>query len=293
MKREGGTMNDRTTQHVSALVLILALMVSSTVCVLGMPSYDSDGRNGVTPTDTAPPATEMHCSAPASDDDLGLDVCWSSRVELPQELATIAIEMADLDANYSDWVVGDVSEKIANGRLNRGESTTVELEVDWSAYSYQSSEMFYVYGRGDDGSTFAEVVKVHFHNPGASTPYPTMSCGYARFAVTTAPAVSIEYPDSSFSVGIANEGVFECGDLDWSIVEPSLQRGVLSCSPANGVLEGAQDYKEPNTEEIQCSVDWGGVTPGRAGDYFLVLFSYPRVNGTDSIHLIRVRAARP
>jgi hypothetical protein len=201
--------------------------------------------------------------------------------------------MTDPDANYSDWVLGDASEEIASGRLSSGESTTVELAADWATYPYQSSRMFYVYGRGDDGSTFAEVVKVNFYNPDASTPYPTMSCGFASFAVTTAPTISVEHPDSSFSVGIANEGIFECGDLDWWIVAPSLQRGALVCSPVSGALEGTQDYNEPNTEEIQCSVDWDGLTPEQTGDYFLVLFSYPRVNGTDSVHLIRVRIARP
>lgn len=286
-------MNDWMTRHVSAIVLILVLMLGSTACILGLPSLDGDGQNGKTPTGTASPPTEMHCSVPASADDLGLNVCWSDQVEPPQELAAITIEMVDPDVSYSDWGVGDASEEIASGRLNSGESATVELKVDWATYPYQSSRMFYVYGRGDDGSTFAEVVKVHFHNPDASTPYPTASCGFASFAVTTAPVISVEHPDSSFSVGIVNEGIFECGDLDWWIVEPSLQRGTLACSPASGVLEGAQDYKEPNTEEIQCSVDWDGLTPGQTGGYFLVLFSYPRVNGTDSVHLIRVRIARP
>ncbi|MBN1976806.1 MAG: hypothetical protein JW918_05345 [Anaerolineae bacterium] len=285
-------MNNRMAQHVSAIALILVLTLSSTACILGLPSLDDDGQSEMAQTDTAPPPTGMRCSAPASGD-LGLDICWSDQVEPPQELAKITIEMTDPDAGYSDWVVGDASEQIAGGRLDSGESTTVEFEVDWHAYPYQSSMMFYVYGRGDDGSTFAEVVKVHFHNPDASTPYPTMSCGYAGFAVTTAPVISIEHPDGSFSVGIANAGIFECGDLDWWVVEPSLQGGALACSPASGVLDGAQDYKEPNTAEILCSVDWDSLAPGQTGDYFLVLFSYPRVNGTDSVHLIRVRAVAP
>jgi hypothetical protein len=286
-------MNDQVTRRVSVIVLTLALMVSSTACILGLPSPSDDEQNVIMPTDTVSPSAEMQCSAPASDDDLGLDICWSSQVEPPQEFATIVIEMTDLDSNYSDWVVGDASEDIASGRLNRGESTTVELAVDWATSLYQSARMLYAYGRGDDGSTFAEVMEIHFHNPDASTPYPTASCGYAGFALVTAPTISVENLDNSFSVEIANRGIFDCGDLDWWIIEPSLQRGTLACSPANGVLKGAQDYKEPTTEEIQCSVDWGGGTSEQAGDYFLVLFSYPRVNGADSVHLIRVRIARP
>lgn len=286
-------MNGRMKRHIAAIVSILVLMLSSTACILGLPAPDDDGQGEVTPTGTASPPAEMQCSAPAPEGDLGLNVCWSDQVEPPQELAAIAIEMTDPDASYSDWVVGDASEEIASGRLDSGESTTVELVVDWSAYPYQSSRMFYVCGRGDDGATFAEVVKVNFHNPDASTPYPTASCGFASFSITSAPIVSVERSASSFSVGIANEGIFECGDLDWWIVEPSLQRGALACSPTSGVLEGAQDYNKPTTEQIQCSVDWDGLTPEQAGDHFLVLFSYPRVNGTDSVHLIRVRVASP
>jgi hypothetical protein len=278
-------------QIVFALVAVTNLLTLAVCNGTMLPTDTPSPPTNTSPTPTPLPAPTVCGDSPY---DLKLNVCWNSRVEAPGSIV-ITIEMTDPDANYSDWVLGDVSGEIAGDRLNRGEFTTVELEVDWSKCPLLSSKrLFYVYGEGDDGSTFAQVVEAHLYAPSIASPTPTLSCGYARFVVTTASDLSIEYPNSSFSVWVANEGILQCGDLDWWIVEPSLQTGMLSCSPVNGVLEGSPGYEQPsNTEEIWCTVDWSGITPQQTRDYFLVLFSYPRVNGTDSAHLIRVRAARP
>jgi hypothetical protein len=108
--------------------------------------------------------------------------------------------------------------------------------------------------------------------------------------VTTELDLSIEYPDSSFEIVIENRGLFDCGKVDWQMVEPSLQIGFLSCSPTNGILEGCGQSGESNTEEIRCSLDWSVISMGQAEDYFLVLFSYPVINGIDSAYLIHIHA---
>lgn len=279
--------------HLVALILPL----TSFCAAFGIPppptSAPTPARTRVptsilTPT---PIATRPHVPDPA----LEMEVSWDTLVEPPQKTFEITIEMIDPDTDRVDWVLGDISGEIATGQLGGGESTSVELEVDWTKRPLlRSNLLYYMYGEGDDGATFAQVVTVEFNNPPTvADPSPTASCGYARFVVTTASDLSVEYPDSSFEVGIANEGIFQCGNLDWWIVEPSLQEGMLSCSPTSGVLEGASGSGELTSAGIQCAIDWSGVPPGKTRDFFLILLSYPRVNGIDSAHLVRIRAARP
>jgi hypothetical protein len=226
---------------------------------------------------------------------LDLHVSWPAVVEPPQATFAINIEMAEDEANYSDWVVGDVAGSLASGRLGRGESTSATFDVDWTARPLLSSNrLFYVYARADNGSAFAQVVEVSFLKPVAeATPTPTLSCGYANFKVKTEPKLTVRFPDSSFNVEIANEGILQCGDLSWQAVEPASQADALSCLPDHGELAGAQSWGEPTLENIECSIDWSGIPAGQAEDYYLLLFSYPRVNGTDSAHLVEVRLEKP
>jgi hypothetical protein len=94
-------------------------------------------------------------------------------------------------------------------------------------------------------------------------------------------------------VGIANEGLFGCGDLEWRLVAPPLQPETVSCSPTNGLLEGPPSSDTVTSQEIECSIDWNEVPLGQTAHHFLVLFSYPSGNGTDSAHLIAARLIRP
>lgn len=241
-----------------------------------------------TPT-TTPTAT------PTPEQDLEMHVSWDGLVEPPENGFAIRIEMADAEATYGDWVLGDVSGQIASGRLARGESTTIDFEVNWAELPLlDSNRLFYVHARGDDGSSFAQVVQVDFDNPPTdATPTPTAPCGYADFEVTTPSDLSLTFPESSFIVGIANEGLFGCGDLEWWLVAPPLQPETVSCSPTNGLLEGPPSSDAVTSEEIECFIEWNEVPLGETTRYFLVLFSYPKGNGTDSAHLVAVRLTRP
>jgi hypothetical protein len=255
------------------------------------------GTIASTPEEITVPTSDpgqMFRPTPAYADALGMRVSWTSPVNAPQESFVIAIELTAA-AGSCDWVLGDVSGEISRGRLNRGESTEVTLPLDWGELPlFRSRKLYYVYGQGDDGSTFAQAVTVVLFDPAEGVePTPTASCGYASFAVVTAPDLRVDYPDASFVVMIENGGILQCGDLDWWVVTPSVGAGMLSCSPDQGLLEGAQGYGESTQTEIACSVDWEGIAPGETKDGYLVLFSYPRVNGVDSVHLVRVRAARP
>jgi hypothetical protein len=226
---------------------------------------------------------------------LNLHVSWPAVVEPPQTSFAITITMADDEASYSDWVIGEAAVILAGGSLHRGESASATFDVDWSARPLLSSNrLFYVYARAYNGSTFAQVVDVDFMKPVTeATPTPTLSCGYAGFAVETEPKLAVRYPDSSFKVEIANEGIFQCGDLSWQVVEPAMQPDALSCVPDHGELKGAQPWGETTGEAIQCSIDWSGIPAGQAEKYYLVLFSYPRVNGIDSVHLVEVHLEKP
>lgn len=249
---------------------------------------------GVTTVPTSDPG-QMFRPTPAYADALGMRVSWTAPVNAPQESFVIAIELTDTAAGSCDWVLGDVSGEISRGRLNRGESTEVTLPLDWAELPlFGSRKLYYVYGQGDNGSTFAQAVTVVLFDAAEGVePTPTASCGYASFGVVTAPDLRVDYPDDSFVVTIENGGILQCGDLDWWVVAPSVGAGMLSCSPDQGLLEGAQGYDESTLAEIGCSVDWEGIAPGETRDGYLVLFSYPRVNGVDSVHVIRVRATRP
>lgn len=265
---------------------LLTLLACSTLACGMLPVIESATPSVVPPSTPLPEETRGPTLPP--DDELTLVISLDGPVEPPQEIYAITIEMADPEAASCDWMVGDLSGLVAEGRLDRGQSTQVEIDVDWSERPLLSSNrLFYVYGEGDDGSTFAEALVVDFDNPPTTVdPTATLSCGYARFVVTTE-ELSVEYPESSFSVGIADEGILQCGSLDWWIVEPPAQPDVFSCAPSSGFLEAEQ------SEEIQCAIAWDSVAPGQARDYFLFLFSTPRVNGSDSVHLVRVRVVKP
>lgn len=232
---------------------------------------------------------------PAFEGMLGINVSWAEPVLPPQASFSITIELDDPAAAYADWILGDAGGEIERGRLAGGSSTTVDLPVNWPGRPpRQSTGLFYVYAAGDNGSTFAQAVTVQFDNTSIdSSPEPTPSCGYASFRVITAPDLLVESPTVSFSVRIANEGILACGDLDWQLVVPSPQAEALWCSPDHGVLEGAPGYDESTVKGLACRLNWEEVPPGPAVGYFLVLYSYPRVNGRDSIHLLRVRATGP
>jgi hypothetical protein len=261
-----------------------------------LPACDGAGQPATpapvhTPTPSPfPPLTP----APGAICALDVSVTWHGPLEPPRESYAITIALRDADVDHADWVLGDAAGVVEQGRLFRGGSTRVERAVDWDSRPLGgSNELFYVHARGDDGSTFARVVAVEFRNPPtAASPTPTLSCGYASFALETEPDLVVEHPADSVIVGIANRGILDCGRLDWRIVQPPLQAGVLSCSPAEGALAGAGGVGESTTEEIRCAVDWSDIEPGQRRDYVLVLFSYPAVNGVDSAHLVRVRAVR-
>jgi hypothetical protein len=233
-------------------------------------------------------------SAPALDRHLDMNIFWDKPIQPPQSTYAITLGMNDAEAAYADWVLGSVTGEIATGQLNQGESNTVELEVNWSAHpAIHWNELFYVFGQGDDGSTFAEIVAVEFDNFSSTIlPTATASCGYASFVITTGTELNLAFPDSTFKMEVANQGIFECGTLDWQLIGNPLQPDVLSCSPARGVLEGSQEPSQSTLMEIECSIDWSQIGSGQVRDYFLVLFSYPRVNGTVSAHLIQIHAAK-
>jgi hypothetical protein len=273
----------------SRVLLRMVALVLAVLLVAGCGAVSP----GATSVPTADPGQRLR-PTPAYSDSLGMEVSWDTPVNAPRQ-SFVIVELSDTQAGSCQWVLGDVSGEIARGRLDRGGSTEVLLDVDWDELPpFDSRGLFYLYGEGDNGATFAQAITVDYYNPAEGVePVPTASCGYASFGVVTAPDLRIEHPDSSFTVTIENSGILQCGDLDWWAVTPSLGTGLLSCSPDRGLLEGAEDYDSSTFAEIRCSVDWSGVAPGETSDGYLMLFSYPRVNGRDSVHLIRVRAVRP
>jgi len=311
--RCAGDCNDDETVTVDELIRGVNLALGL-LPVPHCPAFDLDGTGEIsvnelivavnaalvgcagaaTPTAT-PTATRSPDATSTAGPGLDLQVSWPAVVEPPQTAFAIRIAMSDDEANYSDWVVGDVAGSLASGRLGRGEATSVSFEVDWTALPLlNSNRLFYVYARGDNGSTFAQVVHVDFEKPVTeATPTPTLSCGYAGFAVKTEPKLTVCYPDSSFTVEIANEGILQCGDLDWQAIEPASQADALSCVPDHGELEGALSSGEPTIENIECAIDWSGIPAGQEEEYYLVLFSYPRVNGIDSAQLVEVHLEKP
>lgn len=267
---------------IATVGLLVSIACNLTAQQLSTPSFTDIVI--LTPAPTVPKTSSPN---------LTLDISLHSPVEPPDPI-TITIAMTDPDAAYCNWMLGDISGEIASGQLARGEIATAKVEVDWPTSPLLSSNRpLYIYGEGDDGSTFAQVIDAPLYNPSTLNPTATASCGYASFEVTTPTELTTEHPSSSFEVEIANKGLFQCGDLDWSVVEPLPQTGMLSCSPTNGILEGTEGPDELNTQNIQCAIDWDSIAPGQTKNLFLILFSYPRVNGTDSAHLITVRATKP
>lgn len=227
---------------------------------------------------------------PVPEQALNLGVSWESPVA-PRSSFDITLEMRDLEAASADWVLGDVSGTMAEGTLRRGQSETVAIDIEWSRWPLPYSPWwFYVFGRGDDGSMFAQVLEVGVSQPISVTLTPTASCGFARVVLRTETDVTLAFPDETFEIEFVNEGILNCGIVDWYLIADRLHPDGLSCSPDNGVLEAGYPGEEARDARIQCAIDWREIDPAPTADFFLVLFSFPRVNGTASAHLIHVRA---
>lgn len=280
---------------------VASLFISVTLGLLGLGASLSVGNvYANSPTDFAYNATSAPTQSPQQStftptpdprQALDLRVSWESLVEAPDAVFTITVEMHDAEASSGDWVLGDVTGIVAEGNLSRGESERVVIDVDWSQRPFLNSPWwFYIVGQGDDGSSFAQVFAVNFSRPLTEgiSPTSTSSCGYANFDMTTEADIYLAFPDETFEVGLANTGILNCGTVDWYLVENTLQPDALSCSPTNGVLEGSQPGAEANVTTIQCAINWDEIDSEQTGDLYLVLFSVPRVNGTDRGHLIRI-----
>ena len=269
--------------------ILLAFILSSLLFLLAA------CRTTPSRTKAPGPPTPLPESAVCRDSsyDLNFKVCFPSLVQ-PRESVAVTIEMTDPDAEYADWVLEGADGEFAAGRLDRGQTAAEEIDIDWDQQGeINAKQFYYVYAKGDNGSASAQILEVQLHVPSITSPTTTLSCGYASFAVTSESDFRLVHPDNSVLLQAANKGLFSCGDLDWRIALPSLQGDALSCYPASGVLEGGERAAESNSEDISCMVDWSGIASGKAEDLFLVVFSFPRVNGENTASLIRIRAEHP
>jgi hypothetical protein len=221
-----------------------------------------------------------------------LQIAWKSPIEPPQQTYEITIALPDDPAQTVEWTLADAKKKLAGGTLASGETTEIQLEVDWDERVFAASQDFLTfYACSSGGDCTAQLITVDFYRPPTAELTPTASCGYAHFSLVSSPDIELVYPESEFALEIANEGILQCGTLDWQIAVPSLQPPGLSRSPEAGTLEGPHPG-ETTAKQIVCSLDWTLLQGTVPQDLFLTLYAFPQVNGSDSANLIHIRLRR-
>lgn len=230
----------------------------------------------------------------ADDSGLGLQVCWTSSVQQDDPILIQLTLHESADASL-DWSMGNESGQIGTGQLEPGEMDSFAVDVNWADLPHPGSEQFfYLYAMSPSRSAYARLLAVRRDTPAVLTPTPTLSCGYARFVVRTPLLVTIEYPDEWIQIELANEGMLRCGDVDWQLLQPSMQQDAIDCTPEEGLLSGASGYEaDAETAEVTCSVDWDTIPAGAERAFFLAIYAFPRMNGVNTAHLLQVRAVRP
>jgi len=221
-----------------------------------------------------------------------LQIAWESPIEPPQQTYEITIALPDDPAQTVEWTLADAKQNLAEGTLASSETTEIQLEVDWEKRVFAASQDFLTfYACSSTGDCTAQLITVDFYRPPTAELTPTASCGYAHFSLVSSPEIELVYPESEFALEIANEGILQCGTLDWQMIAPSMQPPGLSCSPEVGTLEGPQPG-ETTAKQIVCTLDWTLLERTVPQDLFLTLYAFPQVNGSDSANLIHISLRR-
>jgi len=230
----------------------------------------------------------------ADDSGLGLEVCWTSSLQ-PDDSILIRLALHESADASLGWSIGNETGQISAGQLELGEVESFAIDMEWADLPHPTPEQFfYLYAMSPGHLAYARLLAVRREMPAVLTPTPTLSCGFAQFVVRTPLLVTIEYPEEQIQIELANEGVLRCGDVDWNLLQPSIQQDAIDCTPEEGLLSGAAGYEaDAETVEVTCSVDWDSIPAGEERAFFLAIYAFPRMNGVNTAHLLQVRATRP
>jgi len=285
-------------KHVqSYCILLLALTaVIGSACL--QPDTSPDPTSDTTPAveHTRPAAqsapSEESLTAGSNSLSEALQISWDSPIEPPLQTYRITIALQVDPAKTIQWALADSENNLADGTLSSGETTDIPLEIDWEERVFSASQDFLTFHAcSSTGDCAAQLITIDFYRPPTAELTPTASCGYAAFSLVSSPKIELVYPEAEFVLDIANEGILQCGTLDWQIAIPSLQPSVLSCSPEDGTLEGPQPG-ETAAAQIACTLDWTLLEGAGLNDLYMTLYAFPQVNGSDSANLIHIHVIR-
>ncbi|MBN1266287.1 MAG: hypothetical protein JXA25_12395 [Anaerolineales bacterium] len=238
------------------------------------------------------PSTDAASTAISSGLPAALQISWDSLVEPPQPKYQIVISLREDPFQTIEWALADAHQEVANGTLSSGESAEIEMDIDWSKRPYTAShKLLTFHACSSTGECSAQILTINFYRPPTAELTPTASCGYASFALLSSPELTLTYPESGIILDITNQGILQCGTLDWMIVPPSRQPPALSCTSTSGTIEGPQPG-ESASDQILCRLDWDLMADTHLQDLFLTLYAFPRVNGEDSADLISIHLSR-